>query len=946
MICGLSLALGGQALAQSSGATELVVTGSRIPTPNLTSSSPVAFVGQTEMKLQGTTNIENVLRDLPGVIPDGDNQTVNNSSAGISTIDLRGLGVQRTLVLLDGKRVQAADQFGGVDVNQFPSGMIDHVEVLTGGASSVYGGDAVSGVVNLISKKNFQGLEISSENSVTEQGDSWVNDVNFLVGVNSPDDKGNVTFFGDFMNRQATFQGARAFSTFALNSPVLTGCATPATLFGGFCSGGSPGIPEGRITSGAGAGNMFNGSRQLVPDDGHNYNFNPINYLQTPDTRYAFGAYGHYEIAKQLDFYTRATFAQNEAFNQLAETPVSAIFQVNFGNPNLSPQEQALLFPAGAGPYTANSLATFKLRRRLVENGPRVTHDTHDSYQLMTGFKGDLGSGWSYDVSGQYGRTSWTRILSGDADQVKFGNGLLVNPDGTCFSTDADCAPVDIFSTHSISPAAVNYFTVGAIGVGQTIQQDVQANVVGDLGQYGFKSPWSTSGIGVAFGLEYRRESSRYDPDFKMGHIGQLAGFGASPAIKGSYYTKEVYGEVRVPLVEDMPFMRSLQLEGGFRYSDYNRSGVNWSYKAAIEWAPVEDFRIRASYDRAVRDPTINELFAAATPSADTAVDPCASEGVGAIPYVTTAALCHATGVPVNVPFQDPSLDCGGQCNSHWLSNANLVPEQADTKSVGVVFTPRFIRGLSGSVDFYDIKIKKAIFRVPQPQVFQLCYDPAFNSTQSAANASCALIHRDAFGTLTTDNGFVDLAFANIGSQRAQGLDFVLDYKTPLSSVGLSGNAGTIGLNLTGTMITKSNYRIGLLTPQTNCLQLYGQTCGAPTPKWRHNLRLTWTAPGNTFSLSGRWRFISATKFDQVVQNGLVDPIDAKIGTFSYFDLSGTYRLNDKFDFNAGVRNVMDKDPPLVDINAAAAGFDSGNTFPGTYDTLGRVFFFGMTARF
>lgn len=947
IICGAAALVGaGHALAQTSPQApvgELVVTGSRIPTPNLTSSSPITVVGQQEMTLQGTTNVENVIRDLPAVVADGDNQTTNNSSNGISTIDLRGLGVQRTLTLLDGKRIQPADFYGSVDVNQFPTAIIDHIEVLTGGASSVYGGDAVAGVVNIITKKNFEGIQLSTQNSISGQGDAFITDNNLLLGANSPDGKGNVTVYADFMRRNELYQGAREYGFYALNSPNYTGCATPAIYYQGFCHGGSSYIPEGRVSYG-GHLYLFNSSQQLVPHDGRTYNFNPVNYYQTPNTRYAAGAAGHYEINKAVDLYTRLTFSQNDSYSQLAPTPLGTILKVNYGNPLLSAQERDLFFPAAGGPYGPNDTATFSYRQRLAGFGNRVTHDTHDSYQILIGAKGDLGSGWSYDVSAQYGRTDWQRELFGDVNLKAFADGLLVNPDGTCSSGTAGCVPLNIFTTNSISQASVNYAGLNMVGIGETQQQDVQANLVGDLGHYGLKTPWATDGAGIALGAEYRRETSAWMPDKNLGTIGVPAGFGASPAVSGAYYTKEVYGEARIPLIQDAPFAKSFEFDGGFRYADYNLSGGVWSYKGALTWAVNSDIKFRGSYDRAVREPTINELYAAATPSADSGIDPCSAEAAG-LHYTTTAALCYATGV-LPGEFNSAGLNCGGQCTSHWLSNAALKPETADTWTGGVVFTPSAVRGLVATVDFYDVKIKGAVFRVPLTQVLQQCYDPALNSSQSTSNPSCQAVHRDALGTITTDTGYVDLPYGNIGSLRAQGFDIDLSYRTDLTRFGAPSAWGGVAVELVANLVTKANYTTTVDAPVTNCLQQYGDICGAPQPKWKHNLRVTWTSPGRAVEVSARWRFIGATNFDEVVQNGLHDPQDAHIGTVSYYDLTGVWRINDILQLNAGVRNLFDRSPPLVDINIASAGVDSGNTFPGTYDVIGRTFFFGASARF
>src|SRR6201995_417745 len=338
------------AVAQDQQSVETVVcTGSRIPQTGLYSTSPVTAIGQQEFKLQGSTNVETLLRNLPATVADGDNQTANNGSGGEETIDLRDLGNTRTLVLVDGKRLVPADVLQNVDLSIIPAAMVDHVEVLTGGSSAVYGADAVAGVINLILRKDFQGMEGAGQYNATRYGDGQTSDVNLIMGMNSADGKGNVTIYGGYTNRDPVLQANRKISAFALHDGYKESChggpaGTPgstAVFFGGFCHAGSGFIAEGIDGN---TSLMFTPSRTAVPYDGRTYNFAPLNYFQTPDKRYTMGAEGHYEVSKSLDIYTRLTFANHSATTQLAPTPISAPLNVNFGNPLLSAQEKAALF--------------------------------------------------------------------------------------------------------------------------------------------------------------------------------------------------------------------------------------------------------------------------------------------------------------------------------------------------------------------------------------------------------------------------------------------------------------------------------------------------------------------------------------------------------------------------------------------------------------------------
>ncbi len=965
-----ALSVSAPAWAADAVTETVIVTGSRIPQTGIYSSSPVQSIGQDDIKLKGASSVENILRELPSVFNDGDNSATNNASSGLATIDLHALTPARTLVLVDGKRLEPADFLGQVDLNQIPAAMIDRIEVLTGGASSVYGADAVAGVVNLILRKDFEGVLVDASITQPNHSDGTISTIDGIIGANTGDGKGNVTIYAGYQNRQTTFQGNRASGEFALASPDFNGCPAVFTPhFGGFCAGGSLGAPMGRITAGNGAGFMFTNSRTLVTDDGSSYNFAPINFYQTPNTRWDFGAVGHYEVNNHLDVYSRLTFSDNSAVSQLAEVPINQNFTVNFGNPLMSPQERAILFPVGGGSGAGgiyengtttavdpNDTSTFRLRRRQVENGPRATHDDHQAFQIVVGAKGELFEGWTYDVSAQYGRTFWGRVLTGDANGTKFQQALLVEgPPGapTCIDTSNGCVPADIFNgPGGISAASAAFFGTQLLAIGITQQYDAQGSITGDLGVYGIRSPWATTGVGINFGGEWRREQSTFTPDACLAAPGCSLGFGNSPAQAGSYGAQEGFAELKLPIVEGAYLAQQLELDAGFRYSQYAPGGFV-SFKFGGLWQPVDDVRFRTSFVRAVREPNVQNLFSPPQNSAPSGSDPCGANSLHN--YVPTAALCLATGVPNLGAVGSNALDCGGQCSSYIKGNPLLAPETGDTFSVGLVVTPTFFSGFTATVDYYDITVRQAIAILPFDTIMDLCYDPANNPTQTVAGAAhdsqgnsfCGptYINRDNFGTLSSQNGFANQLYGNIGALKTRGIDLVLDYTNDLSVFDIFGNdAGTFDLNLAGTYLMKSAFRPTPDAAEIVCTGQFGTLCGAPAMRWRHNFRATWYTNWDV-SVSLNWRYLNLARFDNVVQLGAVDPLDAESprSTTSTCRAPGTSRTP-----RAPRRHpehlrqeAADRRRPQL----SGANVDCGNTFPGTYDAIGRTFFLGLSVK-
>ena len=973
--------------ARADNVETVVVTGSRIPQVGLTATSPVTSLGQKEIKLEGATSIGNLLSTLPSVVNDGDGQTVNNGSVGVSTIDLRNLGTKRTLVLVDGKRLVAADASLNVDTNQIPATMIDRIEVLTGGASAVYGSDAVAGVVNIILKKDFQGIEADSQASLTDHGDGLIHDSSMILGVSSDNGKGNVTIYGEFMHRAPVSEADRDFSAHALAATNYTGCfGAPATHFGGFCFSGSGSITEGRVKTGAlggtdpltglpisgptsectatvshvlvhvGCTTMFTPNHGFLVYDGRTFNFAPFQQLQTQGQRYSFGGTGHYQVDEQVDFYTRLTFSDNQVRTQIGPSPMTALFNINCGNPEMSDAVRQVIFGTTPVGTIAAQCATdqqaghtgsvfdqrlVSLARRLSEVGPRIGVNEHSAFQMVGGVKGDLGEGWSYDFSGQYGHTFVSQVLLNDALKGNFQNGLLVDPNtGKCTQDVANCTPLNFFTAGGLTPANVNYIRSNLI-VDTTVNQwDMQLNLVGNLDEFGIRSPWAKDPIGVGVGAEYRQEDAAVRPDHNL-QIGNLVGNNQIVATSGGFRVGEGYGEMRIPIIQDMEFARDLTFEGSGRFSSYDRAGSTWTWKAGLEWQVIDDLKFRVAQERSVRAPNVSELF---TPAGGTSANPGRDPCSALSSVATTAALCIATGVPAASVFTH-QLDCPtNQCQGAIGGNPFLKPEVSDSRTLGVVLTPTFIPGLTATVDWYDIKIAGYVTAIPIQTILANCYSTASNPTQSATNPFCTFVHRDALGTITTTNtGFVVQAEGNIAENKTDGLDIEVNYDTELGDWGMPG-WGSLSTNWIANWASFNE----LSVVGFSCVGLWGPQCGEPEPRFKSNLRVTWSDADDEFAVSVKWRHLSDVQFEQNdPAHGVIfsNTPTLQIPEFDYIDLSGTWNVTDQLQLRAGVRNLFGKNPPVTDNNSAPASSINGNTFPGTYDALGRVVFIGATAK-
>jgi iron complex outermembrane recepter protein len=1034
-------------------ANDIIITGTRIPQPNLTSAAPVTVVTNQDVKLSGSTRIEDVLNQLPSVQAN-QGSGVSNGATGAATVDLRDLGPKRTLVLVNGRRLVPGDPnttSQAADLNFIPSALIKRVDVLTGGASSVYGADAVAGVVNFIMDTGFTGIRFDGQYSFYQHSNdcpsvptsaanggtvcslNLVRQGQGLAGFNFPkgsvadggafdgtvsmgsafdDNRGHAMAYFGYRHVNSVLEQRRDYSACGLSGSTNITCGGSQTS-----AQGNGLVFNNQVATGTSTFFTFGPNRTLV-NGSTLYNFNPTNYFQRPDERYTAGAFADYEVTPAIHPYMEFMFMNDHTLAQIAPSgDFGNTFTLNCDNPLMSAQARDIVcapentvngflgtFPLVPGqPFNPNPTAPpinffdargntfqegyFNFLRRNVEGGNRISDLKHTEWRGVLGTRGDLSPVWSYDAYFQYGHTDYAQVYRNEFSVSRLNRalnvvainpatgqtvtptidpvtGTNVFPAGTVIecrsvldNSDPNCVPYDIFGTPS--QAAVNYLNVFGVIDGETSEQVADANITGALGEMGIQSPWSDEGVGVNVGMEYRKESLALNPDQSF-QTNDLAGQGAATLpVNGAFRVLEAFGELQVPIIRHA-FIDELSLAAGYRKSWYKtmpgpgltglggepvvgRSFSTDTYKLSAEFAPVRDIRFRGAYNRAVRAPNIQELFAPQTVALDGATDPCSAgdrqdAGLpGAIG--PTDFGCLAQGMVVG---QSTPSNPAAQYNGFLGGNPDLEPEIATTKTVGAVIQPRFIPRLALTVDWYDIKIKGAIQGFGADAILTNCVN---NATATFTPASCALIQRNPAGSLwLSSSGFVTDLPHNVGGVETRGVDGSVAYSHRL------GALGNLSASFVGTWVDKYLVNDGL-NPEYDCAGLYGATCGNPLPHWRHKLRATLQMP-NGIGISAQWRYVGKVKHERnsndEVLNGTPPVLSNHVSAQSYFDLAGTFTVGDHYNFRLGVNNILDKNPPLFTSSAGscAAVFCNGNTYPGVYDVLGRYIYAGATLNF
>lgn len=901
---------------------EVVVTGSRIKRADLTAISPVSVVSGEEFVISGNLNIEQKIAELPQTLPSF-GPSSNNPGDGTARVDLRGLGTGRTLVLVNGRRYIPSTQTGIVDLNTIPGTLIKQVDITTGGASAVYGSDALAGVVNFQLVDDFEGVELTTLYDVTEEGDGEKFNIDLTLGGNFDDGRGNAVLYTSYSRRDAVFQDSRSFSENALvdrNSQLVPGGSSgvPGTrVFGG------PALPNGQnvgIFEQDGSARTFQNPQDL-------FNYAPDNFLQLPQDRVLITGLAHYDISEKARAYTEITFARNEVDQELAPTPgFLGTFAVNPDSPFFAPDVQQALNGIrtdtnGDGVVNGDDNAFLPfIGRRFEEVGSRQSLDTRSGIRALVGLKGDINENWSYDAYFSRSNLDLATAQNGNLSRSAIRQAALVTDDGTaCQDPSGGCAPLNIFGAGNISSAAAQFVAINTSNITDIQQQVFQASVSGILGSIGT----ADAPVGVVFGVEQRKDESGFRPDNALS-TGDVVGFnGGAPTI-GSFDVDELFTEISLPITN------KIELWGAGRYSDYSNIGGVGSFATAFNFTPTEKLRFRVGYQQAVRAPSVSELFLGQTQNFPTANDPCAAGNVGAN---TSVATCEASGVPVGQVgvFQQAN----GQVQQLAGGNPNLEEESSDTFTVGLVYQPTDNWDLT--LDYYDIEIEDAIATAGggAANILNLC----FNQIQDLSSPICQAITRRADGNVN----LVTALNENIANISTSGVDFNVNYAGDFA-FGIGSEGSTISWNLRGTYVFESDFQpIADLPNVISCAGNFGATCGSPTNELVVNSRLTWAS--GPWSVSSLLRYLSSADDEQIENTMGFDPTSiatTEISDEFYLDVSASYRFSDDFSVNFGINNILDTEPTAVSDTQG----EQANTFPSTYDLLGPRFFVSGSYRF
>lgn len=928
----------------------VVVTGTRIQSKTITASSPVTEIQREEFQFAGATRVDDLVNQYPQLSPTFDSFS-NNPSTGYPTVDLRGLGPQRTLTLVNGNRLApgAVNTTSGAnlrDISIIPAALVSRVDILTGGASAVYGSDAIAGVVNFVLDTEFEGISLSAGTSAYQHnndnrymqrlmddagfdyptGDSGLDgvskNIDLAIGGSFGDGAGHAMAWLTWRENNALFQRERDYSACALTADGL-GCGGSDTNAAGnfyffqtdsFLNGTSASLnPDGSWNSAYGAP----------------YNYAPVNYYQRPDERYTFGASVKYEVNEHFRPYVETMFVNKNDSSQIAES--GAFFTLVDGLDCTTAFLGSACADLGLDPTLPVGVYVAK---RNVEGGPRLVNNETNSFRVVAGVEGAITDSWSYNTSFLYARTSYDSQGFNDFLSDRIVDALL----GCPADAFTGCIPYNVWEPNSVTPEAAAALAGVSLTKTTTELKSLNAYATGSLG-WGFPSAKGEP-VSVVVGAEWREESYDFTTDSNS-QAGNFAGAGG-PAlpVSGKTEVNELFFEAAVPVLVDVGFLDALNLDLGFRTSDYNLSGRANTYKIGFG-ADLGAFRMRGGFNHAIRAPGTGELFATQQIALFAGSDPCA----GATPTFT-AEQCANTGVTAAQYGNIPAATAG-QYNQFIGGNPDLQPEAADTWTFGLAATP--VEGLQLSLDYYDIKLEDTIDTIGANTILRFCGltgDP-FLCDRVNRNPGSGDLWR---GNDPATAGHVVNLTDNFGEQHFRGLDFSAAYRWEMFG-------GRMSASFVGSYLLEQeiNPLPGVNEDATyDCAGVINLSC--QSPEWRHIANVRYARDWYTVNL--RWRYFG--EMDYVDEDGSPmtedkllcssannvqgEPAcngDQKVKGQNYFDLSASALLGEYAELTFGVNNVFDRAPPLVGVNLAL----NGNS-PGGYDQAGRFFFTSVTFKF
>src|SRR5450631_1121378 len=962
----------------------IVVTGSRISRRDYQSDSPIVTVDQSALAAAGQPTLDKAIGEMPqfaaaqGMSEVGDVQGATGFAGGQAYGDLRGLGPNRALILMDGRRLMSSNPNGSVDLNTIPMSMIENVEIITGGASATYSSDAIAGVLNFKVRHTFSGAEIDVQHGATTHGDGATEHVSALLGGNFADNRGNTVLAFEYSERNVVHGIDRPFfanirelarppegimpagtfgaaPTIAAVNSVLAEYAGTTPIAGTGAYNGSLGVnTDGSIFTDLAAPNCVQNYRG-IGQKGVNIkagctqvqvglgNFFAI---QVPLTKSNVLARTTYKLTDDVSAYTQFSFMESTARDETAGgstgpgkelfVPLNNPFVVN--NPGL----QAILASRPADPTNPAALTQpLVLTKLLGASGDRIQTFKYDVYQAIAGLKGDIaGTDLTWDVYSSYGRTLFNNIQQNDSSKTAFA--AILNGTANYQGSTGSCVGYawNPFGSNPLSAGCREYAVRENNNVNTMTQKNFEGTVQGKIVML------PAGELRFALGADYRGSSFNYQPDQGLINNDSFS-YDTTIPTSGTQNVREVYGELLVPVLKDLPLIEELSLDLGARRSQYDGFGGVNTWKADLNWKPISMVTVRGGYARAIRAPSLGELFAPTVTgnlnigAGPNAGDPCATGSVfrtGAN-SAQVAALCQAQGIPSALyPNYTYGVD-----SVHGTSggNPNLTPETANTYSIGTVWSPHFSSDLMHkfqvTVDYYNISISNAVGSLALTDILPRCFnsDGVSNPTYSTANVYCQQFVRD---RNTGDIALGHEGLLNLASYKTDGIDTEIDWGTGLGALGLSDSAGTFRLN---SMIGYTHtFDVSALpgSPVLDYAGSIGNTQVSPEmahPHWKANTAFGYSIGPITTTL--HWRYIAAMKHQDVV----VDPTSTTPGvpTYNYFDFDAHWAVIDHLDLTAGLTNIGDKAPPFVSGQPLT-------TDSATYDIIGRTYYVGFKAKF
>jgi outer membrane receptor protein involved in Fe transport len=949
---------------------DIIVTGSLIQRPNNTSVSPIISVGEAAIKEAGTANLQDALNQVPSFTVGGNSATGGQGTGGRASINLHGLGTNRNLVLLDGRRLPTSDISGNVDINILPDAIVSGIDVITGGASAVYGSDAMSGVVNFRTVRSLDGIRLDLMNSISQRGDAYRFNGSLAFGT-SFGDRGNVvaafsystqdpvngsarSFFHD--KTPSSFIGFGTFVPSASNAPTaaaeqavfarygITGARNPLLNLG-FNNDGTLFTQTGAVNYRGptdNAGYMVIGGNVRMPVG------QQIQFYNALERKTAF-LKGDYELAPWLTAYGQFLYVDltvnTESGGSLTQFP--ALTSIPVTNPFIPADLRTILASR------PNPTAAFTWNGRYVGIPDKNWDENYRVEQYLAGLKGNITDGWTFDLFGSYDQSVHHQTMHNAVLKTQVQR-LLNAADGGASLCAGGFNPFGDANARSLSVQCQQFMTKDAMSRENLSQTQLQGQVNGKLFDLG------AGPVQLALLAAYRRNTYRFVPDADLvapNGFNLIAPTNTAANIEGVVNTlpvphkavavKEIAGQIDIPLLADKPFFQELGIGAAVRLSDYSVTGSVTSYEGDARWRPIDQLLIRGSYQRAVRAPNIGELFSPpqgqqlviGTPPSSLG-DPCdtrstARTGANAS---QVAALCVAQGVPAPVigSYQFPTTATGQVV----AGNTALTPERANTYNIGFVFNAPRNDGVFGdmslSVDYYNIKIKSVISTVPGLTVLSKCFNlDGSNASYSNSNEYCALITRDT-GTGQILN--VATPFLNLGQLETDGVEAQVHWGVPTPFVGEGGK-----VYVDSAIGWLHKYQVQLL-PGAPFLDYTGVSVGGANPgsvppraapKWK--ALTTFGFRSATFGMGLRWRYQSAMKDNSSV----LTPANAQVGVpaYSLFDLFASVKVGKDFELRAGINNLTDKG--LLFVASSQNGTDTA-----LYDPIGRSFYVGAKVHF